>query len=97
MLAYFDMTFFSIMKILDENNSTTARKVATFFSYGFFVISIVLPVFFIALLLRRFKVLKVKEAKSRFNTLVLKIDKASRWRDVHVGFFFVRRLLTGNP
>lgn len=57
MLAYFDLTFFSIMKILDGNNGTAMRKVALFFSYAFFVISIVAPVFFVALLLRRFGVL----------------------------------------
>lgn len=95
MLAYFDLTFFSIMKILDGNNSSAMRKVALFFSYAFFVISIVLPVFFIALLLRRFRVLAEKGGKTRFNSLILKIDKASRWRIIHVGFYFGRRLLTG--
>jgi hypothetical protein len=68
--------------------------VATFFSYVFFVISVVVPVFFVALLLRRADVLKVKEAKRKFNSLVLKIDKASKWRIINVGFFFGRRLLT---
>lgn len=94
MLAYFDLTFFSIMKIIEGNNETAMRKVALFFSYAFFVISIVAPVFFIALLLRRFSILSEKAGKARFNALVLKIDKASRWRIIHVGFFFGRRLLT---
>jgi len=94
MLAYFDLTFFSIMKIIEGDNSTTMRKIATFFSYAFFVISIVAPVFFLALLLRRFGILSEKAGKARFNALVLKIDKASRWRVIHVGFFFGRRLLT---
>jgi hypothetical protein len=57
MLAYFDFTFFSIMKILDGNNSTTTRKVATFFSYAFFVTSIIIPLFFLALLIRKFDIL----------------------------------------
>lgn len=95
MLAYFDLTFFSIMKILEGNNSTSMRKVALFFSYAFFVISIVAPVFFIALLLKRFSILSEKAGKARFNSLVLKIDKASRWRIIHCGFYFGRRLLTG--
>lgn len=95
MLAYFDVTFFALMKILDGNNGTTIRKVALFFSYAFFVLSVVLPVAFIAILLRRFDVLKVKEAKAKFNTLVLKIDKNSKWRVSHIAFFFGRRLLTG--
>lgn len=95
MLAYFDITFFALMKILDGNNSSAVRKAALFFSYGFFVISVVAPVAFIAILLRRFDVLKVKEAKAKFNTLVLKIDKNSKWRVSHIAFFFGRRLLTG--
>lgn len=94
MLVYFDFTFFSIMKIIEGNNSTIMRKVALFFSYFFFVISVVIPVFLIALLLKRFDVLKLKEGKRKFNTLVLKIDKASRWRIINLAFFFGRRLLT---
>jgi hypothetical protein len=36
----------------------------------------------------------VKDAKKSFNSLVLKIDKNSKWRVGHIGFFFGRRLLT---
>jgi hypothetical protein len=96
MLIYFDFTFFAIMKIIEANNSTPMRKVATFFSYAIFVISVVLPVFFLAVLLRKFPLLKEKAGKSKFNTLVLKLDKGSRWRIIHPMFFFGRRLLTGN-
>src|SRR5688572_6567960 len=53
MLVYFDFTFFSIMKIIEGNNNTMMRKIALFVSYFFFVISIVIPVFLIALLLKR--------------------------------------------
>lgn len=42
------------MKIQDTDNSTTNRKLALFFSYIFFVTSIVVPVFFVALLLKKF-------------------------------------------
>jgi hypothetical protein len=82
MLAYFDFTFFSIMKIMDGRNDTPTRKVATFFSYAFFVTSIVVPVFFLAVILRKFPVLKDKVGKEKFNTLLLKIDKGSKWRAV---------------
>jgi len=94
MLAYFDFTFFSIMKILDGNNSTVTRKVATFFSYAFFVTSIIIPLFFLALLLRRFGVLEEKEGRSRFNTLIAKIDKGSKWRVFQPILFFLRRAAT---
>merc|ERR1712156_59493 len=36
----------------------------------------------------------LKEAKQSFNTLLLKIDKASRWRVMNPAYFFARRLLT---
>jgi len=94
MLAYFDATFFAVMKIIDEDNDTTARKMALLLSYILFVISIVLPVFLIAIVYRRFDILKLKEAKQSFNSLLLKIDKASKWRVMNPAYFFARRLLT---
>jgi len=94
MLAYFDCTFFSAMKIIEGNNSTGMRKAALFMSYVFFVISIVAPIFLVVLLLMKFHVLKMKEMKASFNSLVLKIDKANKWRVVNVAFFFGRRIVT---
>lgn len=94
MLVYFDTTFFSVMKIMDPNNDTTARKAALMLSYALFVINIVLPVFLIAHINRRFDILAMKEAKQSFNSLLLKIDKASRWRIMNPAYFFARRLLT---
>ena len=95
MLAYFDFTFFSIMKILDGNNTTMMRKAATFASYFFFVASIIIPIFFLAVILRKHPVLKDKEGKAKFNTLLLKIDKASKWRNIQPILFFARRIVTG--
>jgi hypothetical protein len=63
MLIYFDTTFFAVMKIIEGNNSTTARKAALLTSYVIFVINIVLPVVLITTLFRRFDILKIKEAK----------------------------------
>lgn len=94
MLAYFDTTFFSIMKIMDENNSTTARKAALLSSYVIFVLALIIPVFLIAHITRKFEILSLKEAKQSFNTLLLKIDKGSRWRVMNPAYFFARRLLT---
>jgi len=93
-LVYFDLTFFSVMKIIEPDNSTTARKMAVLLSYILFVISIVLPVFLISIIFRRFEVLKLKDAKKGFNTLLLKIDKQSKWRIINPAYFFGRRLLT---
>jgi len=71
MLIYFDSSFFGIMKILEGNNTTTTRKLALVLSYVLFVINIVLPVFLITIIYRRFEILKIKEAKQSFNTLLL--------------------------
>jgi len=94
MLVYFDLTFFSVMKIIEGDNSSTLRKMAVLLSYILFVVSIVMPVFLISIIFRRFAVLKLKEAKKSFNTLLLKIDKGSKWRVINPAYFFARRLLT---
>jgi len=95
MLVYFDTTFFSVMKILEKKeNDTVLRKAALLVSYIIFVVNIVLPVFLIAHINRKFEILAMKEAKQSFNTLLLKIDKASRWRIINPAYFFARRLLT---
>jgi hypothetical protein len=94
MICYFDLTFFSTMKIVDGNDTTKMRKLATMISYVIFVLSIVVPVFLMSIVCRRFEVMKIKQAKASFNTVVLKIDKQSRWRLIQPGYFFFRRLLT---
>lgn len=94
MLVYFDTTFFAVMKIMDPNNHTMARKVALCTSYVVFILNIALPGFLIAHINCKFDILAMKEAKQSFNTLLLKIDKASRWRIMNPAYFFARRLLT---
>lgn len=63
MLVYFDSTFFSVMKMIEGNNSTLVRKLALLLSYVLFVVNIVMPVFLITVIYRRFEILKIKEAK----------------------------------
>ena len=94
MLCYFDLTFFSTMKLVEGNDSTQMRKIATMASYIIFTLSVVVPVFLMSIVCKRFEVMKIKQAKQSFNTIVLKIDKQSRWRLVVPGYFFFRRYLT---
>jgi len=94
MLCYFDLTFFSVMKLVEGNDSTMSRKVATMVSYVLFTLSIVVPTFVMFIVCKRFEVLKIKSAKATFSTIVLKIDKQSRWRLIQPGYFFFRRFLT---
>jgi hypothetical protein len=94
MLCYFDATFFSLMKIMEDDNGTSLRKALLLISYVVFIISVILPVFLITLIFRRFEILKIREAKQSFNTLLLKIDKSSKWRIINPAYFFSRRLLT---
>ena len=63
MLIYFDTTFFAVMKIMEGNNSTMARKAALLLSYVLFVVAIILAVFLITHVNRRFEILMLKEAK----------------------------------
>lgn len=94
MIVYFDLTFFSVMKIFEGNNKTSGRKTALLFSYVIFVINIVAPVILVTLIYRRFDILKIKEAKQGFNTLLLRIDKAAKVRVAVPAYFFLRRCLT---
>jgi hypothetical protein len=94
MLCYFDLTFFSVMKLVEGNDSTLSRQIATMASYVLFTLAIVVPTFLMFIVCKRFEVMKIKNAKASFNTIVLKIDKQSRWRLIQPGYFFFRRLLT---
>jgi hypothetical protein len=75
MLTYFDLTFFSVMKLVEANDSTYSRRIATLASYVIFTLSVVCPTFLMFIVCKRFEVMKIKAAKASFNTLVLKIDK----------------------
>ena len=70
------------------------RQYATIASYCIITLSAVVPIFLMTIVCRRFEVMKIKHAKESFNTVVLKIDKQSRWRLIVPGYFFFRRLLT---
>lgn len=78
MLCYFDLTFFSVMKLVDANEGndiTPGRRAATIASYVIFTLSMVMPVFFVTIVCVRFDVMRIKQAKAAWNTLVLKLDK----------------------
>lgn len=102
MLCFFDLTFFSIMKIIDasegndkeENGGSAERRMATLVSYVLFTLSLVVPVFLVTVVCVRQPVMRIKGAKSQFNTLVLKVDKGSRTRLFTTFYFFFRRILT---
>lgn len=91
---YFDLTFFSVMKLVENNDSTPSRRMATIASYVIVTLSFVVPFFLISIVCKRFEVMKIKQAKASFNTVVLKIDKQSRWRLIVPCYFFFRRFLT---
>lgn len=94
MLMYFDLTFFSVMKLVEANDSTPSRRMATIASYILITLSFVVPFFLMSIVCKRFEVMKIKQAKASFNTVMLKIDKQSRWRLIVPGYFFFRRFLT---
>jgi hypothetical protein len=92
MLAYYDFTYFAIMKIVDGSPSNTYNlKLTTIASYVMFCMSIVIPIFLTTVVFMRFPVLKIKRAKQSFNTLVLKLDKSDKWYLLSPPFFFLRR------
>jgi len=61
MLTFFDLVFFSIMKIREGRDDTSGRKFATLVSYVIFVLSIVIPIFLMTVVCKRFDILKIKD------------------------------------
>lgn len=94
MLTFFDLVFFSVMKIREGRDDTSGRKFATLVSYIIFVLSIVMPLFLMTVVCKRFPLLEIKDEKAAFNTLILKLDKQRRTRLAVPGIFFFRRVLT---
>ena len=79
---------------MDTDNKSTARKAFIPFAYIILIFNIVLPIYLIVHMNRRYNILNMKEAKQSFNSLLLRVDKASRWRIMNPAYFFVRRLFT---
>lgn len=96
MLSYYDLTFFSIMKLTqgDPEPITNSRKMANIASYVILVGSVVIPFLLSVLICNRFPYFKVKESKASFNTLIVKLDKGRRLRIISPIFFFIRRFAT---
>jgi putative exporter of polyketide antibiotics len=63
------------MKLVEANDSTPSRRAATIASYVLITLSFVVPFFLMTIICKRFEVMKIKQAKETFNTVVLKIDK----------------------
>ena len=58
-----------------ENDVNDIRRALTITAYLIFTLIILLPMIFITVVCSRFDLMKIKEAKASFNTLVVKIDK----------------------
>lgn len=58
-----------------ENDVNDIRRALTITAYLIFTFIILLPMIFITVVCSRFDLMKIKEAKASFNTLVLKVDK----------------------
>ena len=79
---------------MDTGTKFTARKAFLPFAYIILIFNIVLPIYLIVHINKRYNILNIKEAKQSFNSLLLRIEKASRWSIMNPAYFFVRRLLT---
>ena len=91
MLAYFDLTFFSIMKILEGNVETYNRFLAQMASYVIVCFNAVVPLFVFYVIFSRKDLYKIKKAKEVFSTIMIKIDKNHWSRFFPPVYFFVRR------
>jgi hypothetical protein len=91
MLCYFDLTFFSVMKLAEGNNSTSLRQLASKISIFFASSSILIPICLITFVFLKFKVFRIKNQCRFFKTLLLKIDKKRRRNALVPCVFFARR------
>jgi len=94
MLAYYDTTFFAVMKLVEGDDSTDLRKMASLGSLVVIGLALLLPFAFAVLICKRAPFLKVKSVKKPFNALLLKLDKARRVRLAPPIYFFARRFAT---
>jgi hypothetical protein len=60
MLMYFDLTFFSVMNLVEANDSTPNRRMATIASYVILTLSFVVPFFLMSIVCKRYEVMKIK-------------------------------------
>lgn len=94
MISYFNLCIFSLTKIIEprENDINDTRRMLTITAYVIFTLVILLPLICITVVCSRFDLMKIKEAKASFNTLILKVDKQSRYRLMLPFLYFMRRL-----
>jgi hypothetical protein len=58
-----------------ENDVNDTRRALAITAYIIFTLIILLPLIFMTVVCSRFDLMKIKEAKASFNTLIVKIDK----------------------
>jgi len=58
-----------------ENDVNDTRRALTIIAYVIFTLIILLPLIFMTVVCSRFDLMKIKEAKASFNTLIVKVDK----------------------
>ncbi len=77
MISYFTLCIFSCIKIMEprENDVNDTRRALTITAYIIFTLILLLPLIFMTVVCSRFDLMKIKEAKASFNTLIVKIDK----------------------
>ena len=91
-VAYFDLVFIAGMILFDTDEEVlTLKSIVALLILSF---TVFLPWLVLFYLFSKFEKLQTKEGKAKLNSLLLKVDKASRWRIFLPCFFFFRRFVT---
>ena len=93
MFSYIDLAFLSAVRVFNSDQSTAILKLGMVGGIVILILTFALPIIIVTLLFLKFDKLKEKKFKTRFNSLLLKIDKGTKWRVFNPVFFFVRRWL----
>lgn len=92
MLAYFDLVFIAGVILFDSSEEVLSMK--SILSLLVLSFTVFLPWLVLFYLFAKFDNLQTREGKQKLNSLLLKVDKGSRWRIFLPCFYFFRRFVT---
>ena len=92
MIAYLDLSFIAGIVLFDpKENILSAQSIVALIVLSF---TVFLPWLVLFYLFAKFDQLQTKAGKEKLNSLLLKVNNASRWRIFLPCFFFFRRFVT---
>jgi len=93
-VVYFDLVFTHLLEVKGQMSDSKDISNSVIIATLVLAVCVIVPVIIMIYLCAQFKELTDKKHKQNFNSLLLKVDKASRTRIAIPAFFFIRRFVT---